>query len=71
MDYPPPLSPLVQALKRYSSARGDWEAILLLKPDDLKALEKQASLFVMEGRLDAAVAACAPPQPFLHHTFRI
>ena len=57
MDYPPPLSPLVQALKRYSSARGDWEAILLLKPDDGKALEKQASLFVQEGRIDAAVAA--------------
>ncbi len=51
-----PLTPL-QALKRYSAARGDWEAILLLKPNDTKALEKQAALFVMEGRLDAAVAA--------------
>ena len=47
----------MQALKRYSAARSDWEAILLLKPNDAKALEKQAALFVMEGRLDAAVAA--------------
>ena len=59
---PIPLSPafplpLLQALKRYSAARSDWEAILLLKPHDAKASEKQAALFVMEGRLDAAVAA--------------
>jgi hypothetical protein len=47
----------LQALKRYSAARSDWESILLLKADDSKALEKQASLFVLEGRLAAAVTA--------------
>jgi hypothetical protein len=61
---PWPTPPLPQALKRYSAARSDWEAILLLKPDDAKALEKQAQLLVQEGRLDAAVTSYRPCHTF-------